>query len=295
MSKYEVDLHTHSHYSSDGTLTVQELTDKASKGGLKGIVFTDHHTSAGMDQAVEVIKRAGLLTCQGIEINTKYEEMDIHILGYSFAFNKKVLDEGLRSSHEAVEKRCRAIIEKVNAAGIATLTYEEVKTFTPTPFTLVSKVVIAKAIAAKRNISIKEALAFLRRDGPAYVPYTEDTLTPAQGVQLIKDANGLPVLAHPGDFTRRSSYGEEESLKRLHALLDKIGGSLFGIETYYSRHTPEQIKLFAKIARQRNLYSTGGSDWHGAEMSKGIELGDGGLSLTEAEEFFKIVKNKTQP
>ena len=92
-----------------------------------------------------------------------------------------------------------------------------------------------------------------------------------QAIEIILNAGGVPVLAHPGLL----DYKTENQLDELIGKLKKAG--IQGIEVYYSGHTPDQTRLYAKLAQRHDLLMTGGSDFHGAiqpEIEMGTGLGD---------------------
>jgi hypothetical protein len=47
-----------------------------------------------------------------------------------------------------------------------------------------------------------------------------------------------------------------------------------GVEVYYPEHTPDQTRLFSKLAQHHDLLMTGGTDFHGA-MHPEIKMGSG--------------------
>ncbi len=99
---------------------------------------------------------------------------------------------------------------------------------------------------------------FLKKDGPAFVPLESPTASEVIGV--IRQAGGVPVLAHP-------SYSTSDSL--LKELTD-LG--LAGLEVYYPGHTRAWMKRYKQIAEDYGLIVTGGSDFHGPGTGR-AELG----------------------
>ena len=98
--------------------------------------------------------------------------------------------------------------------------------------------------------SVKEAFdRWLHRGGPAYVP--REKLSPAEAVQAIIDAGGVPVLAHPGRIDGQW------------VIQELIDAGLEGLECYYPEHTPEQTERYLGLAREHGLVVTGGTDYHG--------------------------------
>jgi predicted metal-dependent phosphoesterase TrpH len=103
---------------------------------------------------------------------------------------------------------------------------------------------------------------------------------PKEAIRLIREARGIPVLAHP--FTLHIP-----SANQLRALLNElIELGLMGIEVYYPEHTEDQISLYESLAEKHGLLVTGGSDYHGLGTDKaeiGIGWGDMRLSYAMVE------------
>ena len=115
-------------------------------------------------------------------------------------------------------------------------------------------------VAAGYVGSIREAFdRYIGRGKPAYIK--RERQTPAEAIQLVRAAGGLPVLAHPLE------YPDIES--RLPELID---AGLAGIECYYGEYSPEQRQQLAAIATQHGLLATGGSDYHGFPMGDATEV-----------------------
>jgi hypothetical protein len=74
---------------------------------------------------------------------------------------------------------------------------------------------------------------------------------------MIRDAHGIPVLAHPFTLGLNTSETLRPLLQELMAL------GLAGMECYYPEHSSVQEALYLSLARELNLLITGGSDFHG--------------------------------
>jgi predicted metal-dependent phosphoesterase TrpH len=70
----KIDLHVHTFYSYDSTITPKELVIWAKKRGLDAVAITDHDV---FDGAAKLSKRMDFLIIPGIEVNTLYG----HVLG----------------------------------------------------------------------------------------------------------------------------------------------------------------------------------------------------------------------
>ena len=85
-------------------------------------------------------------------------------------------------------------------------------------------------------------------------------MAPSEVIRIIRDAGGIPVLAHP-------IYMERD------ALIDQyVREGLVGLEVYHSGHTPEVIQRYHAIAGRLKLLETGGSDFHGTPK-EGLPIG----------------------
>jgi predicted metal-dependent phosphoesterase TrpH len=83
-------------------------------------------------------------------------------------------------------------------------------------------------------------------------------MTAAHGIELIHQAGGLAVMAHPG-----LSHCDEIIPLMVEAGLD-------GIECLHTKHSTSTVEHYLELTDQYNLLVTGGSDCHG--MSKGKPL-----------------------
>jgi len=115
--------------------------------------------------------------------------------------------------------------------------------------------------------SFKEAFTkYIGRDGPAYVE--REKVTPAEAVELVIQAKGLPVLAHP------LTVPEPE---RMATELKAVG--LVGIEAYYVGYAAEDVERLVSMANRHNLITTGGTDFHG--LDNNVEMSIGGVDIPE--------------
>jgi len=291
--KYECDMQVHSSYSADGAYTPDVIFARAKKIGLKGLVITDHNVTAGIGPSLIAAKKYKIATLQGIEISTKYKGADIHILGYSTRFDFKVLEKGMKKTIAGYNSRSMAIAKKVNRLKIARVDFKKLLAKTRT---FVSKVNIAQIIARQEKITLPQALKFVERGGPAFIPYGQWAMSPEDAVELIHRAGGIAVFAHPGDmFYSRSVYTKRQAKKIIQELLKKLLQlSLDGIEVYYPTHTKKDTQYFISIAKKYNLLVTGGSDWHSEEKNPNMSLAKTGVSFSQFQKIFQYIKNMKQ-
>ena len=76
-----IDLHIHT-IASDGQHTAAEIVKMASQLGLFAIAIADHNSVESVSLAQELSEKAGIKFAPCIELDTIYNGLDLHILGY---------------------------------------------------------------------------------------------------------------------------------------------------------------------------------------------------------------------
>ncbi|MDN4594900.1 PHP domain-containing protein [Polycladomyces subterraneus] len=245
------DLHIHTT-ASDGLFSPEEVVRMAKDKGLRAIAITDHDTVGGVAQAAAAAAHLGIELVPGIEISTLADGQDVHVLGYFVDTKQEWFLKRLQSLRNTREERNRKIIEKLNELGIA-ITWEEVQTKKrgASPEKNIGRPHIAELLVDKGIVrSMDEAFErYLGKDGAAYV--TTRRITPFEAIDLIKEAGGVPVLAHPG------LYENDELVEEI------IAHGLVGLEVYHPDHDEERTERYREMAERHGLIVTAGSDFHG--------------------------------
>jgi 3',5'-nucleoside bisphosphate phosphatase len=247
-----LDLHLHTTHS-DGSFTPTEVIDLAHKAGVTALAITDHDITTGILDATLAGQEYGIDVIPGVEISSIIGTSELHILGYFLDYHDARLRERLARLRDSRHRRNPKIIERLQAAGID-ITYEEVRALAGTDS--VGRPHIARVLMEKRVVaSAKEAFDLWLADGrPAYVP--RELPTPSDAMQWIREAKGLPVLAHP-TWVKPTDSTLTDLVRQLKA------DGLDGVEVHYSTHTPRQTREYLALAKQLDLLVTGGSDFHG--------------------------------
>ena len=264
-----IDLHIHST-ASDGTLSPVEILRLAEKFELGAISITDHDTLKGSKDLLEAAGSSHVRVLTGIEISTIPPALyavagSFHILGYGIRLNDPVLNQTLETLQHARENRNPFIISRLNAMGLD-ITLEEV--IQASGEAQIGRPHIAQLMIKKGFVqSFDEAFdAYLGFDKPAYVD--KYRLDCQKAIEMIIEAGGTPVLAHP--FLLR--IPDNSRLESLVATLKEMG--LQGIEVYYPEHSSEDVDFYSRLALSHDLAITGGTDFHGA-IKPDIHLGYG--------------------
>lgn len=253
------DLHTHSVHS-DGTTAPAEIAAEAAGLGLAGFALTDHDTVEGWGEARAASAAHGIDFLPGIEITTRDEWRSTHLLGYGLdpghaglnAELERVRDSRVARAREMV-RRLQADFEIEWAAVLGDAGLEATRGSEPT----VGRPHIADALVAAGYFPDRSAAfaSVLRPGSPYYVStYAIDTV---EAIRLVRDAGGVPVLAHPA-AGRHSSAVDPAALQRF------VGAGLWGIELDHPENRAEWLPEIARLAQQYGLTATGASDYHGA-------------------------------
>ncbi|MNM78311.1 hypothetical protein D3C81_902040 [compost metagenome] len=254
MERY--DLHTHTQ-ASDGMNQPAENVRLAKEKGLTGLAITDHDTVAGIAEALLAGKELGLDVVPGIEISSRVGEKDIHVLGYFVDPEDNRFKERLARLRLVREERNGLIIAKLQQLGLS-ITLEEVKAGLSRPLRpdeSLGRPHIADTLVRKGYVSdMRDAFdRYLAEGKPGYASLPR--IAPEEAIVWIREAGGVPVLAHPG------LYSDDDLVR---SIVER--GKPAGIEVYHSDHGPEEELRYAAMAEKYGLIVTGGSDYHGVRQ-----------------------------
>ena len=258
-----IDLHLHTTHS-DGSFSTRDVMTFAKQAGLTALAITDHDIVEGIAEATAIGAELGIEVVPGVEISSRLGESELHILGYFLNWTDPLLAQRLSTLRDSRHTRNPKIVQRLNELGIP-MTYEEVRALAGTES--VGRPHIARLLMEKKFVtSAKEAFdRYLANGRPAFVD--RELPEPVEAVQWIREAGGVPVLAHP-TWVRTSADGLRTLVRELKA------AGLGGIEVHYSTHTPSQTTEYLELAKQCDLLVTGGSDFHGVTKPD-IEVGIG--------------------
>lgn len=292
-----VDLHVHSN-KSDGSLTPSELVALAVKKGLSAFALTDHDTTDGISQAQEAAQEhnrrlaAGQLpplpdgrqplpleVIPGIEFSTEYQGKDIHILGLYIDYEAPFFLDRIRAFTDSRIGRNIKMCANLQTAGID-ISYE--KLLEAFPCAVITRSHYARYLLEHGYVqSLPEAFGrYLGDHSKYFVP--REKVTPEQAVELILQAGGIPVLAHPTLYHMGNA-----ALETLIGRLKKAG--LIGIEAIYSTYSAGEERQMRALASKYGLCISGGSDFHG-DNKPGLELATGYGRLFIPEEVLETLK-----
>lgn len=256
----KTDLHIHTYYS-DGVFSPEKIVDTAIDVGLQVIALTDHDNVLSYKVAKNYLKKENkedkLEIIQGVEINTLYKNYEVHILGYFMNTQDCDFQNLLKTQQQARVKQTKEIISLLDKKEGIKIKFEDIVKQVAEGGSI-GRPHIAKAITnAGGTSNVMEAYAkYIHDDSPVYVP--RKTVTPQDAVEIIYDAGGIPVIAHPHDLDIA-----EDLIKEL------MQYGLRGIEAYHRKHSPACVEYFSSMAEELGLIVTGGSDFHAPNIMNG--------------------------
>jgi hypothetical protein len=256
------DLHAHSTVS-DGTLDPATLVRRAAGKGVELFALTDHDELGGLRVAIDVAAQVGLRFVPGVEVSVTYAGQTVHIVGLGIDPASEVLRNGLADVRSGRMRRAQEMSAALATVGIegaldGALAYAG-------NVNLISRTHFARWLVSTGHCEdVREVFSkYLVAGKPGYVPHRWARL--ADAVAWIKTAGGVAVIAHPG----RYRFSETESWALLSEFKESGGAA---IEVATSNHTADQVKRFAKIAREFDFEASRGSDFHDPAESH-AELG----------------------
>ena len=259
-----IDLHTHTK-ASDGENTAQELIDLAIKRGVKALAITDHDTMDAIEPAMDYARDKAILLIPGIVFDTKCECGKMHILGLFVDCNNENLREKLLLIKNERDNRNIRFIEEFNKLGFDITLEELIKVSNGK---IIGKPHFGRIFLNKKYINTMDEIFDKYFNQPPFVGIKKNDYIPKEVIKIIKDANGIAVLAHPQTLNLN-----EQELREKIIELKRYG--LDGMECYHSKQTAEEMKLYKTIAEENNLLITKGSDYHGESTLPKRELGTG--------------------
>ena len=266
------DLHMHTCFS-DGTYTPEELAGHGERVGLKVMALTDHDTIDGCARMSAACADRGIEFVSGCEFTVEINGFEVHLLGYFLDLENTRLLSELAKYQGVRRNRIHEMVAKLNEHGIE-ITSEAVMRLADCDAP--GRPHIGRALVEAGHCCNLDAAfqKWLKKGKPAWVPKAK--LSAAQAIDLIHEANGLAVLAHPG------LYHRDEVITPL------VEQGMDGLECFYTRHSTPVTEHYLMLAEQYNLLVTGGSDCHGENKGKPL-LGSVKLPLSFVEKMKSAV------
>ena len=291
----KIDLHIHTKMS-DGELTPKEVIDKAIENKVKVISIADQDTiEAYTEEFIQYAENKGIKLIKGVEISTKINKCGIQVLGYNIDVENEKFKESLYKIRNARHEYLYKVSEKLEKLGYYINTEELDK------IDAVTKAHIALDVV--NNEINKEKLlndfghipnkgefieTVMNENCPAYVK--KETVTPQKAAEIIRQANGKVILAHPVAYEHEDGLNEEDILKIVKDMNPD------GIESNYiyidkDNNEFDECENWNRFAKNNNLFVTVGTDFHNSDgIRPEIGFVNKRIELTE-DEIDEIIEN----
>ncbi|WEV69751.1 PHP domain-containing protein [Bifidobacterium sp. ESL0775] len=271
------DLHCHTVFS-DGTETPAQLVALASSLGLHGVAITDHDTTAGWADARQTAQAQGFPLLRGSEITAQDDHVSVHMLAYQYDPENAGIVELFASTRAARVTRAKQMVSRL--AKDFPISWDDVlrqakkgdETTVGRPH--MADALVAAGVYRTRSEAFAGAIA---SSSKYYIPTPSPTAL--RVVEVVKEAGGVSVVAHPADYSRNKVLLSDDQIRRL------VRAGLGGLEVWHRGNSPEARRHLLGLAQELDLLVTGGSDWHGA--GKPNKLGE---NLTRDDVVAEIVR-----
>jgi len=255
-----IDLHTHTTYSSDGSLTVSELLQRAEQKGVTVLSITDHDTVGAYEDLENKAIRAQFSgkIIKGVEIGALCNRHKIEILGYDFDIEKMKQRLHGYPPYEFSEYIISQTRKRLSELGLEleSKSFDHPNGFIMQPF-------LEWAIEKHRGFFEKfdkrfVDRSFLYRNGltnpksELYIGFDDNYKQWNEIISWIRSAGGKAFLAHPAE------YGENAD-----GILETVKGSIDGVECFHPSANKAYSNLLIEFCKAGNLLISGGSDFHG--------------------------------
>ena len=248
----KVDLHNHSYYS-DGVFSPSEVVKFADEAGCDLFALTDHDTTDGLDEARQTADKLSVDLVSGVEISAFWRNMTIHIIGLDIDIDNDILQAGLVHNQQLRKDRAEKIAIGLWRAGIKdalekTQALSRTDMLTRTHF---AQMLIREGYCKDMKSVFRRFLTG-KKPGASRVEWRSFD----EVVKWIHAAGGLAVIAHP--FRYRMT---QTKIKNMLIDFKEILGD--GVEVVTATSTDEEITLSNQWAKEYELLSSCGSDYHG--------------------------------
>lgn len=293
-----IDLHIHTNIS-DGALTPKEIIDEAVKNNVHTIAIADHDTiDAYTQELYDYAKEKNINLITAVEISTKINKAGIHVLGYNFDKKNKKLLKKLSLLRNARHDYLFNVTKKLNELGYK-VNIDELDKIEAVTKAHISLDVISNKENEKLLISnfghIPSKGEFIEtimnENCPGYVK--KESITPTEAAELIREANGKVILAHPVAYTYEDNLTDEEIISIVKDM------KADGIESNYiyidkNNNKINDIEKWNKYAKKLNIITTIGSDFHNFDNIHpivGLLNEDINLSLNDINNILYNINN----
>lgn len=249
-SDMKCDLHCHSHYS-DGKHAPEFLLQRAHENAITHLAITDHDYLG--EKPAELQHYPNIILIHGVEISCAWQNREIHVVGLCPHNRDPALNRLLATQREQRRLRMADMDRQLVALGKRGL-WEYLEALPCAAYTRshAADFLVREGLCKSRQKAFKTHLG---KKGRIYAEPNWCALEEA--VRTLRDAGGITVLAHPGRY--------DLSWRKLEILVaDFISAGGECLEVSYGNIQPDTRQKLTRLAVDRQLYCSAGSDFHDA-------------------------------
>jgi len=268
------DLHIHTT-ASDGCWPPERVVAEVAARSIGIFAIADHDTVANVPATETLARESGLAFLRGVELSTSMNGRMFHVLAYGFDLASPALSALLRENRGRMAQYNEDIIHGLIEAGYP-IDATDYAAYEHDPIRGGWKglnFLIDQGLCTGVRDFFDTLMAGLSLKMPAF-PH------PAEAVTVIREASGLPILAHPGSSLRYAGVTAE-------SLRPFLQFGIAGMECYSQYHDEATTRFCLDWCARHDLLVTGGSDCHGGFVGRelGVPIVDSAdLRLGELEE-----------
>ena len=266
MKLEKMDMHTHSIYS-DGSNTPKELIEKSIEKNITTMALTDHDNIEGSKEII-LYNNGRLNIYSGVELSIRAPKGRFHLLGYNIDLENEELNKRLREIKEASLYNLMLYIEVLQKDFGLYIPQEEIDALMSIPGNVGRPQLALLLIKLGYCKEVEECFQKYLIYAYEKVRSVKRGIMPEEGIELITNAGGVPVLAHPNSL--KLAYKE---LRDYIVYLKSQG--LQGLETQHIHLSMEERYVYQQFCKELDLLESGGTDYHGIDIKPDIELGSG--------------------
>lgn len=282
-----IDLHIHSTYS-DGSYSVIELLKEAEQRKLEIISITDHDNVRAYEELknIDIKKYFSGKIIPGCEFKCYFKEYNIPIELLGYGIDVDIIKSQEKPIGEIENRYLQYFKDVGNSIGLIfnkdlKINKDERKFGAAVFETEIFKYKENRKILDENNISIEPNFYRAAECNPKsifYINEEKDFIKVDELIEKIHKANGIVFLAHP--YMYPISKVEEMA----ETLINEY--KIDGIECCYSTFTDEQKNNMLSLCKKYNIFSSGGSDFHG-KLKPNIFMGIGKGNLQVEKSLVK--------
>lgn len=245
------DLHIHT-CASDSRWAPDQVVAGCLDEGIDLLAVADHDNTANVATAERLAINAGLSFLRAAEVSSTAEGVLVHILAYGVDIDNPRLQTLLAENRAQDEAKRQADVQRLTTLGYEVtlegyIAYKNERT--RGGFKLLNYLIDQGIVTDIHD--------YARTISPQLEKQWGDFAHPADAIEVIRGAGGIPVMAHPGGSLRAHGGVTDQNMTQM------LNYGLAGFECFSRYHDINTMGACLQFCYKRELIVTGGSDFHG--------------------------------